>query len=102
VPVVTANAMHSDRVAGLTEAQSEAMLAELFAHLYAPANTYALDWEVGDLAVWDNLALQHHRPDFPATEPRTMQRVCINEKSAHDLVPNMAELVAAGKGGTPE
>ena len=93
VPVVNANAMHTDRVVGLAEPESEALLAELFAHLYAPSNTFALDWTVGDLAVWDNLALQHHRPDFPYAAPRSMQRVCINEKTSHQLVPNMAELV---------
>ena len=94
VPVVNANAMHTDRIAGLDEADSEALLAELFGHLYAPANTFVLHWQVGDLAVWDNIALQHHRPEFPATAPRTMQRVCINEKTTVELVPNIAELLA--------
>ena len=50
-------------------------------------------WQVGDLAVWDNLALQHHRPDFPATEGRTMQRVCIHSKTAEELVPNLPDLL---------
>jgi taurine dioxygenase len=93
VPVVNANAMQTDRIVGLPEADSEALLAELFGHLYAPANTFVLDWEVGDLAIWDNVALQHHRPDFPATAPRTMQRVCINEKTTVELVPNIGELL---------
>ena len=93
-PLITANAMHTDRVADVSEDESEALLTEVFGHLYAPDNTLVLEWEVGDLVVWDNLALQHHRPDFPTTEPRTMQRVCVNEKSGHELVPNMAELVA--------
>jgi taurine dioxygenase len=53
-----------------------------------------LDWAVGDLAIWDNLALQHQRPDFPSTAPRTMQRVCIHHKTVLELVPNMPELVA--------
>ena len=92
-PVVTANEMHTDRIVGLSENDSEALLAELFEHLYAPTNTFVLQWHVGDLAIWDNVALQHHRPDFPATEARSMQRVCINDKTAHELVPNMAELV---------
>lgn len=92
-PVVNANEMHTDRISGLSQDDSEALLAELFEELYAPSNTFVLEWRPGDLAVWDNLALQHHRPDFPATDARTMQRVCINEKTAHELVPNMAELV---------
>jgi taurine dioxygenase len=93
VPVVNANAMHTDRVVGLPEHESEALLAELFTHLYAPENTFVLDWTIGDLAVWDNIALQHHRPDFPTTAPRSLQRVCINEKTTVELVPNIAELL---------
>jgi alpha-ketoglutarate-dependent taurine dioxygenase len=94
VPVVNANEMHTDRVVGLSEAESDALLAELYAVLYGPDNTYRLDWQAGDLVVWDNLALQHHRPDFPAAEGRTMQRVCINAKTSEQLVPNIAELLA--------
>ena len=52
-----------------------------------------LDWNVGDLVIWDNLAIQHERPDFPTLEPRTMQRVCIHDKVLVDLVPNVGELL---------
>jgi taurine dioxygenase len=93
VPVVNANAMQTDRIVGLPERDSEALLTELFEALYAPANTFVLDWRVGDLAIWDNVALQHHRPDFTAVEPRTMQRVCIHHKTLRDLVPNVGELL---------
>ena len=86
--------MHTDRVVGLDRgARARPCLTELFDVLYAPDNTFVLDWQPGDLAIWDNIALQHHRPDFPVTEPRTMQRVCIHDKTAHELVPNMPELL---------
>ncbi|MDQ1431791.1 MAG: taurine dioxygenase [Actinomycetota bacterium] len=98
IPVVNANLMHTDRVIGLSERENEALLAEVYAVLYGPANTFALDWRVGDLAVWDNLALQHHRPDFPTTEGRTMQRVCINPKTTVELVPNIADFLPASYG----
>lgn len=98
VPVVTANLMHTDRVAGLSETDSEALLDEVFAALYGSTNTYTLEWRVGDLAVWDNLALQHHRPDFPTVEGRTMQRVCINPKTTVELVPNIGELLPRARG----
>jgi len=93
VPVVTANALQTDRVVGLAEDGSESLLAELFAVLYAPDNVLVLDWEVGDLVIWDNLAIQHERPDFPTLEARTMQRVCVHDKSLVDLVPNVGELL---------
>jgi alpha-ketoglutarate-dependent taurine dioxygenase len=54
---------------------SDALLADLFAHLYAPANVYEHHWRDGDLVAWDNLAVQHGRPyvgwDSPA---RTLRR----------------------------
>jgi taurine dioxygenase len=93
VPVVNANEMHTDRIAGLPEPESETLLAALFEILYAQENTLVLDWVVGDLVVWDNIALQHHRPDFPHSAPRSMRRVCINEKTSQQLVPNLAELM---------
>jgi alpha-ketoglutarate-dependent taurine dioxygenase len=93
VPVINANALQTDRVVGLDEAASEALLVELFDALYAPDNVLVLDWKVGDLVIWDNLAIQHERPDFPAVEPRTMQRVCIHDKTLHDLVPNVGQLL---------
>lgn len=94
VPVVNANALQTDRIVGLADHESEALLAELFAVLYAPDNVLTLDWKVGDLVIWDNLAIQHERPEFPIVEPRTMQRVCIHDKSLVDLVPNLADLLA--------
>jgi taurine dioxygenase len=93
VPVVNANALQTDRVVGLAEDESEALLADLFEVLYSPDNVFVLDWAVGDLVIWDNLAIQHERPEFSATEPRTMQRVCIHDKSLVDLVPNVGELL---------
>jgi taurine dioxygenase len=92
-PVVNANALQTDRVVGLTEEESEALLAELFDVLYSSGNVFVLDWAVGDLVIWDNLAIQHERPDFPALEPRTMRRVCIHDKSLLDLVPNVGQLL---------
>jgi taurine dioxygenase len=98
--VVWASDLHTVEVVGLSPAAGDALLDELFGHLYGPDNTYRHEWQVGDLLVWDNLALQHHRPDFPATEGRTMQRVCIHDKSLRDLVPNLGELLPAGGYGS--
>ena len=92
VAVLNANEMHTDRVVGLSEDDSEALLAEVFAVLYGPDNVYEHRWIVGDLVVWDNIALHHGRVDFPETESRTLQRVCLGEKSYVELIPNIAEL----------
>ena len=63
-------------IAGQPEAESAALLAELFAHLYAPGNVYEHRWQEGDIIIWDNLAVQHARGPVSAA-PRALQRVSI-------------------------
>jgi taurine dioxygenase len=96
--VVLAGEMHTDCVLGIGPDESEALLDELFAHLYASTTVYEHQWEVGDLVIWDNLALQHGRPAFPEGDERTLQRVVLGTKGAAEIVPNLAELLAAAKG----
>lgn len=93
--VVMANELHSERIVGVGAAESEALLADLFAVLYDDANTYAHDWAVGDLIVWDNVALHHGRPDFPRAEARTLQRVTLGLYTPAEAVPDLADLLAA-------
>jgi taurine dioxygenase len=54
---------------------SEELRAELHTYLYDPSNTYRHDWEVGDLVIWNNVGLQHARPELPAGGERTHRRV---------------------------
>ena len=65
---------HDDRA-------SRELLAELFErHLYVEANEYVHEWRVGDLVVWDNLALQHARKACPRSRgARTFRRVATCE-----------------------
>ncbi len=95
VPVIYANELHSDRILGLPQAESEALLRELFGVLYAPENVYEHRWSVGDLVLWDNVALHHARRTIPLREPRTLQRVTLGDYTPGELVPNLAELLAA-------
>jgi alpha-ketoglutarate-dependent taurine dioxygenase len=63
-------------ILGLTEAENEALLEELFTHLYDPASTLQHDWRVGDLVVWDNVATQHARGTVDLEGPaRTLRKV---------------------------
>lgn len=80
--------MMTDHIVGLPDAESDALLETLFAHLYAPKNVYEHHWQLGDLVIWDNTALQHARPDSSlARGPRTLRRVCVAE---HDVVSFLA------------
>jgi alpha-ketoglutarate-dependent taurine dioxygenase len=62
-------------IAGLPKDESEALLEELFDHLYAPENIFQHEWRKGDLVMWDNLALQHARGNVEAEgPPRTLRK----------------------------
>lgn len=61
-------------IIGMTEDESDALLAELFSYLYAEDTVYEHRWRAGDLVVWDNLALQHARGAV-GEGARTLQRV---------------------------
>jgi taurine dioxygenase len=93
VPVLNINEMHTERVVGMSRDASDALLADVFAVLYDPANTYEHRWSPGDLIVWDNVALHHGRRAIPVHEPRTLQRVALGNFTAEELVPNLAELL---------
>jgi taurine dioxygenase len=97
--IVMANELHTDRVIGVSERESEDLLEEIFAVLYAPEHLHRHEWLVGDVLVWDNTTLQHSRPSFQRGEARTLQRVTIAERGTYDLVPNLDQLLGRGSGG---
>ena len=71
-----ASQMMTKRVVELSPAESEALLEEIFQHLYTPENTLDHIWQDGDLVLWDNLALQHARPNVTREGPvRTLRKV---------------------------
>ena len=72
-------------IVGLPPSESEELLGKLFAHLYDPANLLNHVWHNRDLVVWDNLALQHARPNVVADGPRrTLRKVA-------SFTPSLAE-----------
>ena len=96
--VVMANEMHTDHIVGISKAESDSLLADLFAVLYDDANIFEHRWMTGDLLLWDNIALHHARRDTPSDEPRTLQRVTLGLYTPSELIPNLAELLAARSG----
>ena len=73
-PLLFVNELMTDSVVELAEQESEDLLHELWSYLDDDAVRYEHPWEVGDLIVWDNLALQHGRRDFPNGERRSLRR----------------------------
>jgi taurine dioxygenase len=75
-PLLYVSQQMTARIDGLGDDESEALLEELFAHLYRPENLFEHDWRQGDLVVWDNLAAQHARGNVQLEGPeRTLRKV---------------------------
>jgi len=76
-PVLMVDELLMDRIVGWERADSEALRDEAHGVLYGEDNLYAHHWQVGDLVVWDNLALQHGRPERADDGARTLRRVAV-------------------------
>jgi alpha-ketoglutarate-dependent taurine dioxygenase len=50
-------------IEGMEYEEGETLLEKLFDHLYADAKVYAHEWQQGDLVIWDNVTMQHARPN---------------------------------------
>jgi taurine dioxygenase len=60
----------------LPKSESDALLDELFTHLYNPEHMIEHVWHTGDLVVWDNQAAQHGRPYVKGDGPaRTLRKI---------------------------
>ncbi|MEL6289771.1 MAG: TauD/TfdA family dioxygenase [Pseudomonadota bacterium] len=64
-------------VEGLSLADSEALLDDLWAFATRPEFTYAHQWRVGDVLMWDNRATLHRRDSFDPSARRYMLRTQI-------------------------
>jgi taurine dioxygenase len=85
-PYLFVNLDMSACITKMTPDESDALLEELFAHLYTPDNVYEHHWREGDLVIWDNLAVQHAR-SATGNAARTLQRVTIAHYGYWEQVP---------------
>lgn len=69
---------HTDRLLELPREESDEILAEVYAALYAPAQVYTHAWQPDDLVLWDNLTVQHARP-LPRPNARTLRRYHVSD-----------------------
>jgi alpha-ketoglutarate-dependent taurine dioxygenase len=93
--VLYVSRMQTGRILGVDDETGEDLVARLFDVLYDESNTYRHDWSVGDIVVWDNIALQHSRPVPPPHVPRTLHRVAIAARSIFELVPGFEDYLRA-------
>ena len=71
--------------------EGEALLEELFEHMYDEDARVEHHWRLRDLVIWDNIAVQHARPNLaPGSPPRTMRKAGYPMPSmSEDEIPNV-------------
>src|SRR5690606_2109680 len=71
---------HTQRILGLPEDESAALLEELLAFATQPRFVYAHKWHVGDILIWDNRCTLHRGTEYDyRNHKRDMRRATINE-----------------------
>lgn len=71
---------HTQRILGLDEAESAALLKELIAFATQPHFIYAHQWRQGDILIWDNRCTLHRGTEYDyRRHKRDMRRATINE-----------------------
>ena len=71
------NEGHTSHLTGMPRTESDALLAELYAHITRPEFVYGHRWRAGDLLMWDNIAVQHKATFDYDPLPRLMYRTTV-------------------------
>jgi len=69
--------MNTTRLLGLEREESRDLLHQAYDCLYAAEHVLEHRWRKGDFILWDNIALQHARPDVSDSGKRLLQRVIV-------------------------
>jgi len=73
-PVLYLGRRENAYIRELPDAESDALLDELWSYVTAPENTLRHHWRVGDVLMWDNRCTMHRRDDFDPAARRVMCR----------------------------
>lgn len=71
------NAIFTQRVVGLPQDESDALLERLFAEYRRPEHQCRFRWQPGSVAFWDNRATAHYAASDYHPQPRVMDRISI-------------------------
>lgn len=71
------NEGHTSHLTGMPRAESDQLLAQLYAHITQPEFIYGHSWRVGDLLMWDNIAVQHKATFDYDPLPRLLYRTTV-------------------------
>lgn len=83
-----ANALYLGRrewayIPGLSLAESEALLDELWSYAAYPQHVWQQQWQPNDVVIWDNRRVLHRRDDFDNNARRLMKRCQVLARSTN-------------------
>ena len=68
-------------IVGLSDAESDALLDELWAHIHNHDFSWSQDWQAGDLVIWDNRCTLHRRNQLDSSMRRMMHRTQVRDEA---------------------
>ena len=69
--------LQAQHILGMDRAESDALMAELAAHLTDESSAYCHDWQKNDMLVWDNWRMVHSAVGVPPDVYRSARRTTI-------------------------
>jgi alpha-ketoglutarate-dependent 2,4-dichlorophenoxyacetate dioxygenase len=76
-------AAHTMDVEGMPKDEGRQLIRDLIAHCTQPQYVFSVQWNAGDLVIWDNLCSMHRGGDYDyANEKRDMRRTTVREGTA--------------------
>jgi taurine dioxygenase len=80
-------------IVGLPKAESDALLDQLFAHIYNPAFVMEHHWKTKDLVIWDNMSIQHSRYYVEGGGPaRTLRKIHAPYNDLRNYMKNLQDV----------
>ncbi|GAA4884071.1 TauD/TfdA family dioxygenase [Kitasatospora terrestris] len=68
----------AQRIQGVSGADSRALIGIFQRYVERLENTVRWDWQVGDVAIWDNRATQHYAVNDYGDQPRLVRRITLD------------------------
>ncbi|MEC9252711.1 MAG: TauD/TfdA family dioxygenase [Pseudomonadota bacterium] len=85
---------HAYGIPGITEEQSEKLLAELIDLAAQPPRVTEHHWQLGDLAIWDNRRVLHRVAPYDYSQPRVMRHTRVAGNPATELAGTLPDVRA--------
>jgi len=80
-PVLFVSEHQTSHFVELDAEDGEELYQDLLSYIYTEDNIIVYEWQIGDLLVWNNLALQHARPAATDAFTRELRRIQLSSAS---------------------